>query len=133
MKRSNRQRIIYFILVVVTIITGLLSRKFSNAFPDLINLVLGDALYALMVYWMVRLVAPSLPLAPSALIALSFCFTIELSQLYQADWINQIRATRMGSLILGRGFLWSDLLAYTIGVISGLVAENLAKSPTQKT
>ena len=40
----------------------------------------------------------------------------ELSQLYQAAWINQIRATTIGRLVLGSAFSWLDLLAYTVGV-----------------
>ena len=35
-----------------------------------------------------------------------------------------IRSTFLGHMLLGQGFLWSDLLAYTIGiaVIYGLTA-----------
>lgn len=45
-----------------------------------------------------------------------FCFGIEFSQLYQADWIVEIRRTVIGSLILGRGFLTIDLCRYVIGI-----------------
>ena len=48
--------------------------------------------------------------------ALSFSYCIEISQLYQADWINAIRGTTLGALVLGHGFLWSDILCYTVGV-----------------
>ncbi|WP_379134752.1 DUF2809 domain-containing protein [Paenibacillus sp. sgz500958] len=33
------------------------------------------------------------------------------------EWINSIRATFPGGLILGHGFLWSDLLRYAVGII----------------
>jgi len=48
---------------------------------------------------------------------------IEMSQLYQAEWINNIRHTTLGGLILGQGFLWSDIVAYTAGVIIGALFE----------
>ncbi len=52
--------------------------------------------------------------------------TVELSQLYHAPWIDSIRQTTLGGLILGFGFLWSDLACYALGVlaeiISGIVA-----------
>ena len=58
-------------------------------------------------------------------ITLTICFAIEISQFYQADWINSIRAYRQGGLILGFGFLWSDIVSYTLGGMLGLVLEKL--------
>jgi Protein of unknown function (DUF2809) len=52
----------------------------------------------------------------SVLYTLLFTYCIEISQLYQADWINAIRHTKLGGLVLGFGFLWSDLLMYSIGI-----------------
>ena len=48
--------------------------------------------------------------------SLLFAFGIELSQLYQSPWIQDIRSNKWGGLILGHGFLWSDLLAYSMGI-----------------
>ena len=44
-----------------------------------------------------------------------FCYGIEASQLYHAEWIDSIRATTLGTRV-GIRFLWSDVVAYTIGV-----------------
>ena len=52
---------------------------------------------------------------------------VELSQIYQAEWINAIRDTRIGGLILGFGFKGSDLLCYTLGCGLGVLGEFLAK------
>lgn len=58
------------------------------------------------------------------LLALAICYGVELSQLIQVSWLVAIRRTTIGHLILGQGFLWSDLVAYTIGVgISAISAE----------
>jgi hypothetical protein len=56
-----------------------------------------------------------------------FAFGIELSQLYHARWIDQIRHTRAGGLVLGYGFLWTDLLCYVIGIAIGCALEMLPK------
>jgi len=69
-----------------------------------------------MVYWAVAFVAPSAPLIRVAAYAMAISYLDELSQLYQAAWINQIRATTIGHLLLGSAFSWLDLLAYTVGV-----------------
>ena len=59
--------------------------------------------------------------------ALAFAYAIEFSQLYQADWINQIRQMRLGGLVLGFSFLPSDLVAYTIGIATGAGLDYLAR------
>ena len=48
---------------------------------------------------------------------------VELSQLYHAPWIDSIRHTTIGGLILGFGFLWSDLACYSLGVGLGVLIE----------
>ena len=53
-----------------------------------------------------------------------FFYGIELSQLYHALWIDAIRNTTLGGLIIGFGFLWSDLVCYTIGKTSRLPLYN---------
>ena len=47
-------------------------------------------------------------------IPLSICFIIELSQLIDSNRLNTLRHTTLGRYTLGEGFLWSDLLCYTI-------------------
>ena len=55
-------------------------------------------------------------------LALLTAFTVEISQLDRIEWHDAIRSTRLGTLLLGRGFLWSDLLVYSLGtaVAAGL-------------
>jgi hypothetical protein len=102
---------------------GILSRKFSYLLADVINTYLGDAIWAAMIYVMMAFVfANKLP-KQIAVFSLLFCYAIELSQLYQTPWINNIRNTTLGALVLGSGFLWSDLLAYALGIMVALVVE----------
>ena len=60
-----------------------------------------------------------------AVAALLFSFAIELSQFYHSSWIDSLRSYPPGGLILGFGFLWSDLVCYTIGVGFGGVMEKV--------
>ena len=53
-----------------------------------------------------------------AAIACAIAFSVELLQLYHTPWLNAIRDTLPGRLVLGQGFLFSDLLCYTIGIAS---------------
>lgn len=113
LKNSNhKKRLICGLLIIIVIIAGLLSRK-----TTLIPAITGDALYAVMMFLMVKFLLIHTDDRKIGIISLSICFLIEFSQLYDAAWINQIRNNTFGALALGRGFLWTDLLAYTVGTL----------------
>ncbi|AIW84862.1 DUF2809 domain-containing protein [Bacillus sp. TH22] len=120
---TKRNRLLYAVFTIVVIILGLSSRKFAFALPDLLNGYLGDALWALMIFIGFGFLFPKIETRKLAFISLIFCYGIEISQLYHAEWIDSIRATTLGGLVLGYGFLWSDLVAYTIGVGVGMLGE----------
>ena len=109
-------------VILVIIVLGLLSRKIQNL-PE----ATGDMLYALMMFFLLRFIFIQKKTTVIAALSLSVCFTIEFMQLYQAPWLNEIRATLPGRLILGQGFLCTDLIAYTLGVGLGVVLEKRSK------
>ncbi|MGF7050505.1 hypothetical protein J2T13_005054 [Paenibacillus sp. DS2015] len=112
-----RARSIYMVAVVLTIILGISSRVFADNLPGFVARHFGDALWACMIYLGVRVLWVHKKLTFAILVSLMFCYGIEFSQLYQAEWINGIRSTLLGSLILGRGFLFVDLWRYTVGIM----------------
>ncbi len=118
----KRNRVLQIVYIAVTIAMGLFSRM--GYLPDVLYGYLGDALYALMLFFIVGFIFPNSSTLKVVLIALLLCFAIEASQLYHAQWIDAIRKTRIGGLILGFGFLWSDVLSYTSGVLIGAVLES---------
>lgn len=120
---TKRNRLLYAVFTIVVIMLGLSSRKFAFALPDLLNDYLGDALWAVMIFVGFGFLFPKIETRKLAFISLIFCYGIEISQLYHAEWIDSIRATTLGGLVLGYGFLWSDLVAYTIGVGVGMLGE----------
>lgn len=110
-------RLIYSLAILATLALGLSTRMFSEAMPPFVALHFGDALWAAMVYFGCRFLWPAKPLLLALCLSLAFSYLIEFSQLYQADWINNIRSNTLGALVLGRGFLWIDLLRYLAGVL----------------
>ena len=119
----NRNRASYAVAVVITIAAGLASRHFPQFLPACLGKYPGDTLWALMVFLGLGILfrqASSLRLGFGALV---FSFAIETLKLYQPPWLENIRQTLPGQLVLGRGFFWQDFVAYTIGVLMGLVAE----------
>lgn len=125
MKSDKRNRALYFIFIVITMLLGLGSRRFSYILPNFISSFSGDILWALMMFWIFGFIFNSFRTRNIALLTLAFSFTIEISQLYHSPWIDNIRSTNLGGLVLGYGFLWSDLVCYSIGVLMGVFIEKL--------
>lgn len=128
----NRNRLLYAVLVVIVMLLGLLSRKYGYVIPDFLDTYLGDALWALMIYFGAAFIFNEKKIKIVATLGLSFCYLIEISQLYHASWIDNIRKTTLGGLILGYGFLWSDLVAYSMGIGIGLIIDLIISKRTNK-
>ncbi len=119
----KRNRELYFFIIMGLIGMGLAARKWKVFFPDLINVYLGDAIWAAMIYFGIAFIFNRKSLSFIAILSLAFCYCIEVSQFYHAPWIDAIRNTRIGALILGFAFLWSDILAYTLGISLSFLGE----------
>ena len=114
--KSNRQN--YFILILFVLILGILSRKISD-----IPLFIGDVLYAVLIYFGLRFLFIHLKIHKTFLLSLLFCFSIEILQLVQIDWLIGLRKTTLGHYILGQGFLWLDLLCYIFGTLMAFIID----------
>jgi hypothetical protein len=125
-----RSKFIYLGLAIVTIFLGLASRQFRSSLPWFIAEYAGDTLWAASVYFIAATIWRNNGPARLAAGTFGFALTVELSQLYQGPWINALRATRLGGLVLGYGFLWSDLVCYAAGIAFAVLADLLARGKT---
>src|SRR5688572_23605215 len=119
----QRSRLLYALAASVIIAAGLLWRSGLIPLPNAVAKYGGDSLWALLVF-----VGSGFILAQSTtwrvvLIALCFAWSIEFLQLYHAPWIDWVRSTRIGHLVLGSTFNSPDLAAYTLGIACGALAE----------
>jgi hypothetical protein len=119
----RRNRVAYFVGLVAVILLGLASRAYTPPLPAPVREYAGDALWALAAYLTVAILFPRLAVHRVAAAAGLFSLAVELSQLYQTPWLDDVRRTRLGGLALGRGFLWSDLACYAAGVAAGALSE----------
>jgi hypothetical protein len=115
----------YALWMGLTILVGLASRKFMVLGP-----APGDVLYATLLYWGMRFLAPTRPRRHAMAAALALSVGVELSQLLHSPWLDALRATRVGGWVLGHGFLWGDLVCYGVGV--GLGAALDRPGPTRQ-
>lgn len=111
-----RHRLRYLALAVVTIAVGLAIHLGGRGLPAAVRDVLGDGLWAGMVFWWAGVLAPAAGLRARALAAVVFSYSIELSQLYHSPGLDAVRRTTLGHLVLGSGFDGRDLVAYAAGV-----------------
>lgn len=114
-------RFVYFIAAMVVVIGGLASRRFRGQLPAFLAEYAGDTLWALMLFLLVSMLLADRPILLRAAISLVFAFLVEISQLYHAPWIDSIRQTTPGGLVLGFGFVWADLICYSVGIVLGLL------------
>jgi len=112
----RRNRPAYVVGIGVVVALGLASRRYADALPAFIARYAGDTLWAVMMFGLIGLLASSWPTTRVALATLVVSYGVEVSQLFHAPWLDAIRHTRLGGLVLGYGFLWSDLVCYTVGV-----------------
>ena len=120
---TARNRAVYALMAALTMLLGLASRKFSAALPFWLAKNAGDVLYAVMAYWLFRLLSPRLSPRGTALAAGVFCFGIEFLKFVQAPWLIAARHNRFGALVFGSGFHASNLVCYALGVLIALRVE----------
>lgn len=121
--RLIRTRFVYLLAAIVVVIAGLASRRYRGQLPAFLAEYAGDTLWALMLFLLVSTLIAGRPILTRAAISLVLAFLVEISQLYHAPWIDSIRQTTLGGLVLEFGFLWTDLVFYSVGIAAGSLVE----------
>lgn len=119
----SRKRLAYAVSIMLVIGVGLLWRSGLVPLPGWLVKYGGDALWALAVFLGLGWVFRQSRTGRVALAAVFCAWGVEFLQLYHAPWIDAIRATRPGRLVLGTTFNAPDLLAYPVGIALGAWAE----------
>ena len=122
-RRRKRNPVLWVVMIVLVVALGLGSRHYAGHLPGFVAAYAGDTLWALVAFLGIGLVLPRASTWRVALLAMAFSVLIEVSQLYHAPWYDSIRHTTLGSLVLGHGFLWSDLACYAVGIVVGALIE----------
>lgn len=86
----------------------------------------GDVLWATMVFWWLALVWPRASGTRLAAWAFAVALAVELSQLWHTPWLDAVRETPLGALVLGQGFLMSDIACYVAGVALAVLIDRNA-------
>lgn len=105
-------------VMLLLIVAGWPARLFQQSLPYWYTQYAGDLLWAMLIYlffavllrWRIRWIFST---------AIVTTYTIEITQLFHPPWLDALRSCKFCALLLGYGFLWSDLVAYTLGIALG--------------
>ncbi len=120
---TKRRRRVYLLAIAVLFLFGLPSRLVPQFLPAFYVNYIGDGLWAMAIFFMLGVVFPAASTLRLVIATLAITYAIEFSELYQADWINDLRSIKIIGLILGYTFLWTDLVMYTLGIAVGALLE----------
>ncbi|MEM9534577.1 MAG: DUF2809 domain-containing protein [Cyanobacteria bacterium P01_E01_bin.45] len=126
----RRKRLAYLALAAIAVGLGLLSRSDWVPLPRFVATYSGDTIWAMMVFFLMGVLAPRQRTLNVAIAALLFSFGIEFLQFYHSPWIEAIRNTTLGALVLGFGFKASDLVCYTVGIAVGAAIDIVVLNKT---
>lgn len=123
----------YAVATCGVMLLGLASRsKYAGVMPAAVTNYAGDTLWALMVYLLFATLCPAALPRRIAAAAVAFAFLIEFSQLFKPPWLEQIRNLPGMRLVLGYGFLWTDLWCYAAGILIGWQGDRLCRNASQR-
>lgn len=95
--------------------------RFAGILPEWLNDALGSVCYEIFWILLVVLLFPrTRPLWAAVGVCLATC-ALEFLQLWQPAWLQALRATLVGRLVLGNKFTWTDFPAYFLGSFLGWV------------
>jgi hypothetical protein len=109
--------------MMVIMAFGLPARLIQDRLPEWYTLYFGDYLWAMLLFFIFALTFRSMSTSKVAMIALVFTCLIEISQLFHPQWLEDLRSIKLFALVLGYGFLWSDIAAYALGICTGVLVE----------
>ncbi|MDY7019985.1 MAG: DUF2809 domain-containing protein [Cyanobacteriota bacterium] len=121
-------RWIIFAIVIALVPIGLASKFYQGPLEFWINNSFSSIFYEMFWIFLVVVIAPRV--SPGWVSFWVFIITsaLEFMQLWKPPFLQAIRATLMGRLLLGVSFVWTDFIYYVIGCTVGWLLLRSLKS-----
>jgi len=110
----------YFLLTVLLLCTEILIALFLH--DRFIRPYFGDFLVVILIYCFCR-TFKAFPVIKLAVAVLVFAYCIEMLQYFRLLHRLRLQGSKLATTILGSSFEWTDMLAYTLGIILVIVLE----------
>ncbi len=120
------------LLCIGIIVAGLALRRFGLGLgvPAFVVKYGGSVLWSAMVFFLVALASPRLSGLQIASVAGVIAIGVELFRLIHTPWLDDLRLTLAGALLLGRIFSVWNILAYFAGILLALLVDRLTLAET---
>jgi hypothetical protein len=115
----------YFLLAIIFFITEVFIALFVH--DGFIRPYVGDYLVVMLIYCAVKTFVKAAPLKTAAGV-LIFSYVIEVLQYLDIVERLGLSGNAIAKTVIGYGFEWWDILAYTLGVITILIMEQQTKN-----
>jgi hypothetical protein len=115
----------YFLLAIIFFITEVFIALFVH--DGFIRPYVGDYLVVMLIYCAVKTFVKAAPLKTAAGV-LIFSYVIEVLQYLDIVERLGLSGNVIAKTVIGYGFEWWDILAYTLGVITILIMEQQTKN-----
>ncbi|WP_052273335.1 DUF2809 domain-containing protein [Flavihumibacter solisilvae] len=120
---SRRYFLLAFILFIIEVLIALFVRdRFFRPY-------FGDYLVVILIYCSLRAIIKANPIK-LAIGVLLFAYTVELLQYFRILDRLGLSGNELARTVIGHGFEWWDLLAYTLGIITVLTFERYIAQET---
>lgn len=115
----------YFIAASLLFITEIIIALYLH--DSLIRPTSGDFLVVILLYCFVKCFF-NLPVLPTAGGVLLLAYIVEVSQYFHLVKVLGLENSRLAKILLGTSFSFTDMLAYSLGIILVVIIENLRLS-----
>lgn len=109
----------YLVVAIILFITEVLIALYLD--DQFIRPTFGDFLVVILIYCATRAVLNT-PIVATAVGVLIFAYLIEMAQYYQLA-VKLGFTSKLSRVVLGSSFSWTDMIAYTLGIVAVLVFE----------
>lgn len=110
----------FFLLTILLFVTEVLIAIYVK--DNFVRPYVGDYLVVMLIYCTVRTFIKASPLK-LAIAVLLFAYMVEVLQYFRIVDRLGLAGNQVAKTVIGYGFEWLDILAYTLGVITIVVME----------
>lgn len=114
----------YFFLFLLLFITEVIIAVFVH--DDFIRPYVGDFLVVILIYCFVKAWI-DVPVKATAIAVLLFAYTVEVLQYFNLVKHLGLQHSKLANIVIGNSFAWSDMIAYTLGILLVLLLEHRDK------
>lgn len=110
----------YFILFLLLFITEVIIAIFVH--DNFIRPYVGDFLVVILIYCFVMALLDA-PVKATAVAVLLFAYAVEVLQYFNLVKHLGLQHSKLANVIIGNHFAWSDMIAYTLGILLVVLLE----------